>query len=864
MPAESTSKVPIGAILADKYRVTKEIGRGGMAAVYEAENVDIGKRVAVKVLAAELITSRVVRERFLREARATAAVRSPYICDVYDVGEFEARPFLVMELLEGESLYDRMTHVRRLDVQLTVRIATQTARGLAKAHAAGIVHRDLKPENLFLTQNEEGEVLTKLLDFGLAKFYAPTGGTAAQARLTREGALFGTPAYMSPEQAKGRGEVDHRSDLWALGCIVYECLTGQTVWNVDQGVAMILAQVASAPIPLPSKLRPDLPSSFDTWFLRALERNPDQRFQTAGQLAFALSEALSPEQTSHLATPSLMADVDEILLRAPARMDSPLDPSNREPPSSRRQSPSPPSPLAAAAAAPPASAEQSAQSSTVPAPPSRSHWRRIALMLLVLGSLAGVWWLRGKLPWHHLWEPSTQSGTRGMVETPDADSSVPVESAKFAQSFSRAQMALAEGKLEHALGIVDEVIRTGGEGIGTNFRSHVRAALETPTTPCQLRGLGRPRPFDVADPASRPTLASSPRGVVVSWVDSHEERTRRQVFTTLLDSGLRRIAPARLAAPEPSNARYPQLTATRNHLVLSYWDGASKDTGIFVRLLDTQGQISGPTRRVAPVGRDEYSPAVARAEDGTFWIVWEDDGADGAEDLMARHLDVHLNPVGEAVRLTALVPDRITRPGAVKPSVVVTRGQMVILFTLRSGANRRVHRMQLPLNSPELVRGVNLPQDAKTEKLAVFAGQVTPIGQEGSVSDDARLACMQDACIALWGDESQGIVAGSLDLASGEFLWRHELAPRGSRPYVATTATEALAAWYDASRIRVAPVARQGVGTVSTLGKVSGLQPIPEIAPDVVPHQWLVAWRDYEAAHFEVVVARAVCQTPAY
>jgi len=196
-----TSAVPLGTVVGGKFRITREIGRGGMAAVYEAENVDIGKRVAVKLLAAELNSSRVVRERFIREARAAAAVRSPHICDVYDSGTFEGRPFLVMELLEGETLYDLISRVRRLDLELTNRIALHTARGLSKAHASHIVHRDLKPENIFLSRNEEGAIVCKLLDFGLARFYEPTGGDANQARLTREGALFGTPAYMSPEQA---------------------------------------------------------------------------------------------------------------------------------------------------------------------------------------------------------------------------------------------------------------------------------------------------------------------------------------------------------------------------------------------------------------------------------------------------------------------------------------------------------------------------------------------------------------------------------------------------------------------------------------------------------------------------------------
>src|SRR6187431_2051403 len=123
MPSQNQSQVPVGTVLEGKFRITKEIGRGGMAAVYEAENVDIGKRVAVKVLAAELVSSRTVMERFLREARASAAIRSPYICDVYDVGTFEDRPFLVMELLEGESLYDRLSHARRLDVKETLAVS---------------------------------------------------------------------------------------------------------------------------------------------------------------------------------------------------------------------------------------------------------------------------------------------------------------------------------------------------------------------------------------------------------------------------------------------------------------------------------------------------------------------------------------------------------------------------------------------------------------------------------------------------------------------------------------------------------------------------------------------------------------------
>src|SRR3712207_3937759 len=209
MSPTNASKIPLGTVLVEKYRLSREIGRGGMAAVYEAENIHIGKRVAVKVLAAELTASTIVVERFLREARAAAAIRSPHICDVYDSGRLDdGRPFLVLELLEGESLYERMTVVRYLDAETTVVVMAQVCRGLTKAHAASIVHRDLKPENIFLTRDEEGRLCAKILDFGLAKFYSPVSGTEQQARLTREGAVFGTPAYMSPEQVRGQGAVD--------------------------------------------------------------------------------------------------------------------------------------------------------------------------------------------------------------------------------------------------------------------------------------------------------------------------------------------------------------------------------------------------------------------------------------------------------------------------------------------------------------------------------------------------------------------------------------------------------------------------------------------------------------------------------
>ncbi|MCE7894098.1 MAG: serine/threonine protein kinase, partial [Sorangiineae bacterium PRO1] len=440
----------MGTVLEGKFRITKEIGRGGMAAVYEAENITLGKRVAVKILAAELVTSRIVRERFLREARAAAAIRSPNICDVYDSGMYDGRPFLVMELLEGESLYDMMTRVRRIDADTTLAVITQAARGLQKAHESSVIHRDLKPENIFVTKTPEGEMVVKLLDFGLAKFYEQTGD-AASPRLTREGALFGTPAYMSPEQAKGQGEVDHRADLWALGCIVYECLTGTTVWNVDQGVAMILAQIAGAPIPKPSKLRPDLPPQFDQWFVKALERDPQKRFQNAKELAQTLAEALTPATS---VAPPAWRQSSAPSAEEGALVDQLVDESKAAP--------------SAAPRAPAPASSPAEQVLSVPTPSKKSGLGPVGALLgvaaLALGGYA-VWFYvlhppaTGAAPTPSASvAPSASAATAPTAPTYDR----PLETDGYAKHVSEAQELLQNGKGEASLAAFKEAFNNGG------------------------------------------------------------------------------------------------------------------------------------------------------------------------------------------------------------------------------------------------------------------------------------------------------------------------------------------------------------------------------------------------------------------
>ena len=214
--------------------------------------------------------------------KAAASLRSAHVVQVFDYGVDEGDPYLAMELLEGESLADRLLRVRRLSYVETTRFLTHAARALARAHEAGIVHRDLKPDNVFLVRNDDQEV-AKVLDFGIAKHGVALGSGKGP---TRTGNILGTPAYMSPEQAQGTKAVDGRSDLWALGVIAYECVVGHVPFE-SQALGDLLLKICVHPIPVPSE-HGAVPPGFDAWFARACCRDVDARFQTAKELAEAL------------------------------------------------------------------------------------------------------------------------------------------------------------------------------------------------------------------------------------------------------------------------------------------------------------------------------------------------------------------------------------------------------------------------------------------------------------------------------------------------------------------------------------------------------------------------------------------------
>ncbi|WP_433930691.1 protein kinase [Sorangium cellulosum] len=291
--------IAAGQVLSERYRLIRPVGQGAQASVWVAEHLALSTHVAVKLIDPDLAKQEDARERFRREATAAAQLRSAHVVQVLDHGIEGEQPFIVMELLEGEDLFERLARRRRLSLQETSKIVTQVARALTRAHGAGIVHRDLKPENFFLCANEDDEVV-KILDFGIAK----VGHGKRAAQRTTVGTLMGTPHYMSPEQVKGLREVDYRADLWALGVIVYQCVTGELPFD-SEGVGDLLIKISVGEIPVPSRVNPELPPTFDAWFARACDRDPEGRFSSARDLAESLARIadLSTEAPSSLSSP---------------------------------------------------------------------------------------------------------------------------------------------------------------------------------------------------------------------------------------------------------------------------------------------------------------------------------------------------------------------------------------------------------------------------------------------------------------------------------------------------------------------------------------------------------------------------------
>ncbi|HEY5925492.1 MAG TPA: protein kinase [Kofleriaceae bacterium] len=286
------------------YRIVSSIGQGGMGVVYRAEHTLIGKQVAIKVLLRQMTSDAVLVERFFNEARAAAMLKHPGLVEVFDFGQGGGSAFIVMELLEGESLGARIDRETRLPIATALAIARQVASALHAAHEQNIVHRDLKPANIFLLVDDHAPagVRTKVLDFGIAKL---AGAEERRSVKTKTGSVFGTPRYMAPEQCRNATNVDRRADIYGLGCILHEMLLGVAPFDYDNWGELIAAHIHETP-PRPTDLDPQLPAAIEAILMRSLAKKLDDRYPTMVDFAHEIEtvfKTLADQRHSALFTP---------------------------------------------------------------------------------------------------------------------------------------------------------------------------------------------------------------------------------------------------------------------------------------------------------------------------------------------------------------------------------------------------------------------------------------------------------------------------------------------------------------------------------------------------------------------------------
>jgi serine/threonine protein kinase len=291
-----------GDIIAGRYRLERELGRGAMGMVWAAMHTTLAQRVAIKLIASDKARSSEARQRFALEAKAAARLRSRHVVQVYDDGETpDGTPYIVMEYLEGQTLEERLEARPDMGLGEAVRIATHVGRALARAHAQGVVHRDLKPGNIFIAKSDDDELgwLAKVLDFGVAK-------VLNEPSATRTGTIVGTPLFMSPEQIRGAAQVDHRADLYSLGMVFYNMVTGSHAFD-GPSYSDVLVAICTQSLPDIRSVAPWLPPAVGSWFDKACAREREARFQSADEMIEALQEAVGPH--SRLTRPSVPDEI---------------------------------------------------------------------------------------------------------------------------------------------------------------------------------------------------------------------------------------------------------------------------------------------------------------------------------------------------------------------------------------------------------------------------------------------------------------------------------------------------------------------------------------------------------------------------
>lgn len=865
-------------------RVLSEIGSGSLSTVYHAVQEPLGREVAVKVLKPSISSTSSFALHLEREARMLSELSHPNVSMLHEFVKTDSQLYLVLEYIPGPDLAVLLARRPRLPPETAAIIGAAIARGLEHAHDRGIVHRDVKPANVLISLR--GEV--KLIDFGIAhRTRRSAAGEAAEV----ESLAFGTPAYMSPEQVKGQGTVDHRADLWALGCMAYECLTGRPVWNTEQGVAMTFAAIAASALPVPSEFRHDLPPTFDLWFRRALERDPNRRFQTARELADALARAFGESALTSLRSGEL--DVAALLNqigRPSLDLDDPLAPGASRPgtadsgrslpqgaDSARSQAQGPVS-VDSARSIPQgldsarilgASGAEMPGTATSAGSPHRRGGRGMAVRyaasvvgLIVTSSVAYLTWDRVLRP-----QVRTQLVHSTVPYLPEAPTS-PSGGQGLPQDAPRWETTLGEGQQLFAIGDVaaaQEKFKHAQElgappAASRAFADETKAGLAGGGD-CKMSAFSRPR-MALAGNALRPSVASSTKRTLVSWSDDHEQPGHQHVYAVLLDPVGRPLSRPRDLTPEAIDAGRASLVTVGDRMALVYSDKSGPEVGVRVRWIDEDGRIAGASMQVGGVRPGAYSPALQRAPDGLF-AAWDDERKRDGADLFLRHLGQELSPIGPEIRATDYSGRPGHRPAIRAPNVALANGALYLVYKVeREGKPDSIERMRIPLDAPSLATGLDFSAGAaiRTDRAL---GDVQVVSEDRSPSDSPGIGCGTEGCFVVWHGEKGGAFAALIDPIQGRVVWRKRFAEKGSAPALGVSESGAVAvAYYEAGAVRLALMAREGVSAPSTFAKVSGEAPQPSVAPGRAKGEWLVAWQDNEGAHTEAYVARVVCHSP--
>jgi hypothetical protein len=521
------------------------------------------------------------------------------------------------------------------------------------------------------------------------------------------------------------------------------------------------------------------------------------------------------------------------------------------------------------ASSPPPNAREPMVLSTEP-PPVKSSSLRAVSVLMVLAALA----LGGYATWLYVLHPPGKQALKAPTSAARVTSSAhpkrpqpkpepvmtDVESEGYAKKIAEAQELLRTDPAG-AIEAFRAAFQDGSMPAARSLLSHAAVAVEEKSK-CKLTGISRPRPFQIDAPVSRPSIVVTAKGPVVAWVDNHQDPRRRQVWSVLLDSAMRRISLPIDVTPEAQSVRQFEIVPVGEHLALVYWEDGGKDPGVYARLLDAEGKIETSLRRLSSSRKGDYYPSLAPAANGDIWAVWEEEFEGNVSDVVARRLGPDLEPKANVVRLTAFRAPSGNARQPRTPSAVIDRNQLLVAFAKDLGGQRiQVMLQTIPLDDPALQTGIAYKTGKGVRpprKNDEVLGTMKSVSPASSRNPQPRLTCTDGGCFVAWDDEKAGALLAFVDRERGP-LWHREFGNKGANPGLAQDERGLVVAWFEGARLKLAPIAREGIGTASLVSRVSGLQPPPDVTRGNKAGEWYVAFRDYESAHLEVFALRAEC-----